>query len=153
HYRLPNLDVRSTEVFTHRPGAGAYRAPGMPQVTFAVETLVDELAERLGLSPVELRRRNLVAGGDPQHDGTPWGPLDWAPVLDELARSPLLQSRDRVSGPGSQVPGARSQVPGDGATGTRPPVPSPTSLSPQSSVLGTRLEGVGIALGAMRGSV
>ncbi|HVU93456.1 MAG TPA: xanthine dehydrogenase family protein molybdopterin-binding subunit [Jatrophihabitans sp.] len=51
-------------VHTNNANAGAFRGYGVPQVAFPLETAIDEAAERLGLDPVELRLRNLLAGGE-----------------------------------------------------------------------------------------
>jgi CO/xanthine dehydrogenase Mo-binding subunit len=111
YYRFPNLDVTSLEILSNRTGAGAYRAPGLPQAVFALETLVDEVAERLGMSPIELRLKNVVDEGDPMADGTPWGPLDWRRVLRELADSPLLSTpRGDGEGVGIAIGGMRGGV-------------------------------------------
>jgi putative selenate reductase molybdopterin-binding subunit len=45
--------------------AGAFRGYGLPQTLFAVEAAIDELAKSLGISPFEIRRRNIVKPGDP----------------------------------------------------------------------------------------
>jgi CO/xanthine dehydrogenase Mo-binding subunit len=69
-YRIPNLHVEAFAVYTNQPPAGYMRAPGHPQVCFAVETHMDLLARELGMDPVELRLRNLVretADGYPAH--------------------------------------------------------------------------------------
>ena len=62
-YRWDAFDVVGLGVRTNRFAAGNYRAPTGPQMTLALETLVDELAGRLGLDPVDLRLANLVAEG------------------------------------------------------------------------------------------
>ena len=72
-------------------------APGAPQATFALEQLIDELAGRLGIDPIELRRRNLVAPDDEMADGTPWGGIGLDECLVRLADHPLY--RDRASLP------------------------------------------------------
>ena len=63
-YRCPNVRVDTYIVYTNNLFGGAFRGFGTPQTTFASESLLDRLAGELGLSPVELRRRNLVAEGD-----------------------------------------------------------------------------------------
>ncbi|MBI4321638.1 MAG: xanthine dehydrogenase family protein molybdopterin-binding subunit [Chloroflexi bacterium] len=68
-YKVPNVRLRGHSVFTNNPPAGHVRAPGAPQTFFAVETLVDEIARRLGLDPFEVRRRNALRQGDPSPDG------------------------------------------------------------------------------------
>lgn len=63
-YRIPNVAAEAHTVYTNRTPAGSVRAPGGPQTCWAVEQHTDVLAERLGLDPVEIRRRNLVRPGD-----------------------------------------------------------------------------------------
>lgn len=63
-YRIPNFDATAHTVYTTRTPAGSVRAPGGPQLCWAVEQHTDVLAERLGLDPVEFRRRNLLGDGD-----------------------------------------------------------------------------------------
>ena len=57
-----HADVRAAA--TNNNYTGAFRGFGSPQVNFAVESLMDEAAEKLGLSPVEIRRRNMLRQGD-----------------------------------------------------------------------------------------
>ncbi len=63
-YRIPNLDLTSYCVYTNKPPAGAFRGFGVPQVCWAYESQMDDIARRLGVDPVEIRLRNLVAEGD-----------------------------------------------------------------------------------------
>ena len=67
-YRLPNVRYKGIAVYTNKTPSCAKRGFGNPQITFVVESLMDELANRLGLDPVELRRKNYVGLGD-----TFWG--------------------------------------------------------------------------------
>ncbi|HEX5240329.1 MAG TPA: xanthine dehydrogenase family protein molybdopterin-binding subunit [Candidatus Limnocylindrales bacterium] len=67
-YRIPALDVTCSAVYTNTAPASSFRGFGAPQVTFAGESQMDEAAERLGLDPLELRRRNVLAPGE-----RPWG--------------------------------------------------------------------------------
>lgn len=57
-YECPAIYTEESDVFTHSGPLAAFRAPGHPQGAFALEQAMDELAERLGLDPVELRDRN-----------------------------------------------------------------------------------------------
>jgi xanthine dehydrogenase molybdenum-binding subunit len=63
-YRVPNVDVEARAVYTNNAPAGAMRGFGVPQVTFAIEGLMDELAERVGVDGWEIRWRNAVESGD-----------------------------------------------------------------------------------------
>ncbi|HEU5324093.1 MAG TPA: molybdopterin cofactor-binding domain-containing protein, partial [Methylomirabilota bacterium] len=54
----PNVKIEEHDVFTNAGPAAPLRAPGHPQGAFAVESAIDELAEKLGMDPLELRRKN-----------------------------------------------------------------------------------------------
>jgi len=62
-YQIPNVRVDSYCVYTNKPVGGAFRGFGIPQVTWAVESHIDRMAEKLGMDPVELRLRNAVEEG------------------------------------------------------------------------------------------
>jgi putative selenate reductase molybdopterin-binding subunit len=63
-YRTPNMRFECHVVYTNMPVAGAFRGYGCPQGFFAQETLVDEIAEELGIDPLEFHRRNVIRLGD-----------------------------------------------------------------------------------------
>jgi CO/xanthine dehydrogenase Mo-binding subunit len=62
-YNCPNVRVRSRAVATNMPPHGAFRGFGAPQSVFALERHLDRLAEVVGISPDELRRRNFIHEG------------------------------------------------------------------------------------------
>jgi len=62
--KAPNAHFYGQAVYTNLPVAGAYRGYGATQGYFPLETAMDELAERLGIDPVELRRRNHIRVGE-----------------------------------------------------------------------------------------
>jgi putative selenate reductase molybdopterin-binding subunit len=64
-YNCPNKKVDGVVVYTNTVPAGAFRGYGLPQTIFAVESAIDELARQLGISPYDIRRRNVVRPGDP----------------------------------------------------------------------------------------
>lgn len=63
-YRCANKRVDAAAVYTNNLPSGAFRGYGLSQMIFAIESAVDELATRLGIDPVEFRRRNVVVPGD-----------------------------------------------------------------------------------------
>jgi xanthine dehydrogenase molybdenum-binding subunit len=67
-YRLPHLKFEGKAVYTNKVPACAMQGFGNPQVTFAVESLMDVLAEKLDIDPIELRLKNYVGLGQ-----TFWG--------------------------------------------------------------------------------
>ena len=62
-YQVPNVKTDCYAVYTNNPPAGAMRGFGVPQAIFAIESAMDTLAEKLGLHPLELRRRNALRVG------------------------------------------------------------------------------------------
>ncbi len=64
-YRVPHKRVDGQVVYTHTVPAGALRGYGLSQTVYAVESVVDEVARQLGVDPIALRERNVVAPGDP----------------------------------------------------------------------------------------
>ncbi len=62
-YDVPNARINGYDVVVNKPKTAAYRAPGSPQAAFAVESVVDEICEQLGLDPVEFRIRNASKEG------------------------------------------------------------------------------------------
>ena len=63
-YNIPNVSVVGYDVVMNRPKCNAYRAPGSPIAAFGVESVIDELAEELGMDPIALREKNAA------HEGT-----------------------------------------------------------------------------------
>jgi aldehyde oxidoreductase len=63
-YRVPAVDIESRAVYTNNPPCGAMRGFGVPQVTFAMDGMLDRLAERVGLDGWEIRWRNALEPGD-----------------------------------------------------------------------------------------
>ena len=102
-YRAPNIDVRGRTVMTHKASIGAYRAPGMTQQAFAMESAMDELAIALDLDPLELRLRNVSQAGDELADGSEWPDIGMREVLEKLRAHPLWQKRESLAASGRGV--------------------------------------------------
>ena len=62
-YDIPNVLIEGYDVVLNKPKVAAYRAPGAPMAAFAAESVLDELAEQLGIDPLEMRLRNAVTEG------------------------------------------------------------------------------------------
>jgi CO/xanthine dehydrogenase Mo-binding subunit len=96
-YKWPSFDLRGYEVLTHKPSVAAYRAPTAPQTVFAIDSLMEEIAHRLGLDSVEFRLRHLMREGDPMANGQPWQSNGAREVLERTAAHPLWRDRARWS--------------------------------------------------------
>lgn len=64
-YRTKNARVVEEMVYTHNTPCGHMRGPGEPQAVFALESHIDEVAQAIGMDPVEFRLMNLVGDGEP----------------------------------------------------------------------------------------
>ena len=100
-YRVPNARVDGYDLIVNKPKTAAYRAPGTTHAAFAIETVMDELGEKLGIDPIELRRMNASREGDRRVDGPIWGPRFNLEVLEAAKNSPHWTSpleRDETDG-------------------------------------------------------
>lgn len=68
-FEVPNVRADCYAMYTNNPPAGAFRGFGVTQSAFAVESMMDMLADRLGIDPVELRRRNALRVGSVTNTG------------------------------------------------------------------------------------
>ena len=98
YYRVPHVDIQGQEVLTHKAPVGAYRAPGTPQATFALESVVADVARALGHDAIEFRLRNVSREGDPMPNGEPWPRIGLHETLVALQEDPLWRSRGRGNG-------------------------------------------------------
>lgn len=100
-YNIPNAHVSAKVVATNTPPNGAFRGFGAPQSIFAMERQMDKIARTLGLSPVEVRRKNLLRIGDAfpfgqaVEDGGARLVFERALAISEYERKRAEYSRDR----------------------------------------------------------
>lgn len=69
-YDIDNVLIESYSLYTNRPPAGALRGFGIPQLVWAYESHTDLIARKLGMDPLEFRRKNILREGRPQATGT-----------------------------------------------------------------------------------
>jgi CO/xanthine dehydrogenase Mo-binding subunit len=82
---IPNVWVDSYAVYTNHPPAGAFRGYGISQAAWAYETQMDLIATRLGMDPLELRRRNLLVDGGTFATGETMTDAHFRELLDGVA--------------------------------------------------------------------
>lgn len=68
-YNFQNVDIEGRAVYTNNTPAGAYRGFGVTQSCFAMECAINDLAEQVGISPLEIRLRNAITPGDELPNG------------------------------------------------------------------------------------
>src|SRR6185437_3632334 len=85
-YDLPHARVDGYDVCLNKPKTQAYRAPGATQAAFACETVIDEIAEKLGIDPIEFRLKNAAKEGTRRVDGPVYPRVGFIETL-EAAKS------------------------------------------------------------------
>ncbi len=96
-YDIPHAAVDGYDVVLNKPKTQAYRAPGSTHVAFAIETMVDELAEQLGQDPIELRLKNAAKEGTRRVDGPVYPKVGLVETLEAAQNSDHWQSE--LTGP------------------------------------------------------
>lgn len=124
-YYWPNIRIRASAVATNAPPHGAFRGFGAPQSLFAMERHMDRIAAIVGISPVEIRRRNfLKTGKTTATEQTIHEPIELDKLLDralELSDYRAKKQRFRKENEGSTYKkgiGIASFLHGAGFTGS-----------------------------------
>ena len=94
-YELENVHVESSLVYSNNQPSSSIRAPTAPQVCWALEQHMDELAEALGMDPVDLRRHTLIETGSVTATGQ---------VLEQIAMKETLEKAVELIGYGQELP-------------------------------------------------
>ncbi|MBV1882824.1 MAG: xanthine dehydrogenase family protein molybdopterin-binding subunit [Pseudomonadales bacterium] len=91
-YTCPNMKVTGKDVVTNTPKVAAYRAPGAPQSHLAAECVVNEIAKRLNIDPIDLRLLNAVDEGSPTIYGPKFKAIGLKAALTEARSHPHYAS-------------------------------------------------------------
>jgi len=92
-YRLENVQIDGYDVVNNKPKTAAYRAPGGTNAAFASEVVIDEVAEKLGMDPLEFRRRNAAVEGDRRPDGPIYGRIGMLETVEAALNHPHYKSK------------------------------------------------------------
>ena len=87
-YDLENVRAWGYEVACNRPKVAAFRAPCVPQIVFGVEGVIDEIARRLGIDPIDLRLKNAATEGYKTIYGYTFGPVGFVETLEAAKAHP-----------------------------------------------------------------
>ncbi|MCZ6763913.1 MAG: xanthine dehydrogenase family protein molybdopterin-binding subunit [Alphaproteobacteria bacterium] len=82
-YDIENVLVVGHDVVCNRPKVAAYRAPGAPMIAFAVESVIDEMAEALKMDPIDFRLKNAAKAGTQTYFGPKLGPIGYIETLEK----------------------------------------------------------------------
>ena len=99
-YDLENVRIESFEVVSNRPKVNSFRAPCVPQIVFGVEGVIDELARKIGMDPIDLRLRNAATEGYTTIYGETLGPIGFVETLEAAKKcdhynSPVPEGQGR----------------------------------------------------------
>ena len=103
-YNVGNFLIEGFEVVLNKPVNVAYRAPSAPMAAFATDTLVDELARRLDMDPIDLRLLNCPGEGDRAPYGPKWSQIGLRECLEAIRDSEHYRS-EPAAGHGRGVAG------------------------------------------------
>jgi len=92
-YTIDNLQIDAYDVVVNRPKTAAYRAPGASNAALASETVLDELADKCGLDPLEMRMMNGVKEGSPQVVGAPFKRIGFIETCEAIKNSDHYKSK------------------------------------------------------------
>lgn len=84
-YRVPNVKIDSVCIYTNLPPGGPYRGFGYSEFLFGLESHLNEIAKKLNIDPVELRRRNAIKEGDTLTYGCKMHPNGLQEAIDKVA--------------------------------------------------------------------
>ena len=87
-YDIANVAIDAYDVVVNKPSTAAYRAPGATNAAFAAETVVDEIAEKLSIDPVEFRLLNAAHEGTRRADGPKYRRIGCVEVLETIKSHP-----------------------------------------------------------------
>ena len=87
-YDIPNFIIEGYDVVVNKPRVAAYRAPGAPMSSFAVETLLDEAAIKVGIDPIDLRMINAVEEGSTASYGPKFPKIGFKETLLAIKNHP-----------------------------------------------------------------
>jgi CO/xanthine dehydrogenase Mo-binding subunit len=87
-YDIPNVKIEGFDVVVNTPKVTAYRAPGAPIGAFAAESVLDEIADRLDIDPIELRRKNAVEEGVESTYGPTFKRIGFKETLEAIRDHP-----------------------------------------------------------------
>ena len=91
-YDIPNVVIDGFDVVVNKPKTAAYRAPGATNAAFASETVVDELAEKLGLDPLEFRLLNAAKEGTRHAEGPIFPRIGGVEVMEAMKDHPHFKA-------------------------------------------------------------
>ena len=104
-YNFPSFRLEGLDIALNKPKVAAYRAPGAPNAAYAIESVIDELAQKLAMDPIDLRLKNAVKEGDVASYGPKYDRIGFVECLQAAKnhphyKAPLGKNQGRGVGAG-----------------------------------------------------
>ena len=122
-YDIENIVIDAYDVIDNKPKTAAYRAPGAPGAAFAAETVLDEIAEKLSIDPMDLRIVNAAKEGTRRANGIV------NPPIGAIETAEAAKAHEHYAAPLEGRTGAAASRPASGSTGAARPARPPTSTT------------------------
>jgi len=98
-YDVPNVKADSLCVYTNHPVGSAMRGFGMPEIHWGLEQIMDQLAEKIGMDPVEFRLKNCVRTDDEIVSGMKMTPIDLEACIEKVSRAIEWEKEEKPTAP------------------------------------------------------
>ncbi len=99
-YNIPNIKVDAYDILVNKPKSAAYRAPGSPQVSFAVESVIDDICEKMTWDKIDFRLANASKEGTRKPDGVLYHKIGFIETLEATKKSnhwnSKINKRDKI---------------------------------------------------------
>ncbi len=92
-YDLENIRIEGYDIVSNRPKVAAYRAPGVPMAAFAVEGVINQIAKKLKIDPVDIRLKNAAKQGTVNVSGIKYGPIGFIELLEKVKAHPHYNTK------------------------------------------------------------
>jgi CO/xanthine dehydrogenase Mo-binding subunit len=92
-YDLENIRIEGFDIVSNRPKVAAYRAPGVPMAAFGVEGVINEIATKLNIDPVDIRLKNAAKQGTVNVSGLKYGPIGFIELLEKVKAHPHYNTK------------------------------------------------------------
>jgi CO/xanthine dehydrogenase Mo-binding subunit len=130
-YNIPAIRLSGLSAVTNCVPTGAVRAPGAPQSIFVIESMMDELAHKTGLDPLEVRRKNALNEGDPAPGGR--GVMGKSGLAETIEKVSVYVKEHMAECKPNQGVGVACGMWGAGFLGASPPTKSIVKLNEDGS--------------------
>ncbi len=102
-YRIPNIKIDSYCVYTNLPPGGPYRGFGYSEFLFGLESHINELAKKIKMDPVEIRRRNAIREGDRLTYGSKMNPNGLMEAIEKVAKEIEWEKKEISTDPNKVI--------------------------------------------------